>query len=444
MASISTSDGKRRIQFVDVDGKRKTLRLPDGTSKKLAESIKKLVERLLSNKILGGSIDREDAVWLATDGKAIRTKLEQVGLIAPSVPAPIKPRQTLAAFLTDYLKRRGESVKPGTVEVWKQVVDNLNAYLPKGIYLDDVTAGHAKAFLESITGKMAKSTVDKRVRFARQFFADAVDWELIATNPFSKVKTTTPKAKSNVEVPVETIKRVLAVCDPSWKTIVALSRYGGLRCPSEVLSLRWCDVDFENGMMYIPEPKVEHHDGRGVRACPIFGELRPFLDDAFELRTTEFVVDQQVYRDRANTSHGWKNSNLRTQFIRILAKAGITPWKRLFHSMRASRQTELERVHPLHVVCSWLGNTERIARSNYLLITEADVQRAQKVTHNPTHETQEVTQNPTQHLACTEHALSQQPQENIGENAVFPAKSKENQRRGQDSNLRTSFTRSVH
>ncbi len=59
MASISTSDGKRRIQFVDVDGKRKTLRLPDGTSKKLAESIKKLVERLLSNKILGGlSIER--------------------------------------------------------------------------------------------------------------------------------------------------------------------------------------------------------------------------------------------------------------------------------------------------------------------------------------------------------------------------------------------------
>lgn len=444
MASLSNVAGKRRIQFVDVDGKRKTIRLPDGTSKKNAESLKTLVERLLARKILGGSIDREDAIWLATTGSAIRPKLEQAGLIEPAEPTPAKPRQTLEAFLVDYLKRRGSAVKPGTVEVWKQVVDNLNEFMPKGILLDDVTAGHAKAFFEAITGKMAKSTVDKRVRFARQFFADAVDWELIPANPFAKVKTTTPKAKSNVDVPTETVNRVLAACDPTWRTIVALSRFGGLRCPSEVLSIRWCDIDFDKGLMYIPEPKVEHHDGRGVRACPIFGELRPYLDDAFELRSSEYVVEHPVYRERANTAQGWKNANLRTQFIRILNKAGVKPWKRLFHSMRASRQTELEREHPLHVVCAWLGNTERIARSNYLLITDADVERAQKVTHNPTHSAQKVTQNPTQHGTRTEHAASQESAENIGENAVFPAKSKENQRRGQDSNLRTGLTRSVH
>jgi hypothetical protein len=40
--------------------------------------------------------------------------------------------------------------------------------------------------------------------------------------------------------------------------------------------------------------------------------------------------------------------------------------------MRASRQTELQREFPLHVVCSWLGNSPRIAQQSYLLVTEDD------------------------------------------------------------------------
>jgi hypothetical protein len=35
--------------------------------------------------------------------------------------------------------------------------------------------------------------------------------------------------------------------------------------------------------MNIPEPKVEHHEGRGILSCPIFPELRPILDEAFEI-----------------------------------------------------------------------------------------------------------------------------------------------------------------
>jgi hypothetical protein len=49
---------------------------------------------------------------------------------------------------------------------------------------------------------------------------------------------------------------------------------------------------------------------------------------------------------------------------------------RLFHSMRASRQTELQREFPIHVVCSWLGNSPRIAQQSYLLVTEDDFARA--------------------------------------------------------------------
>ena len=142
------------------------------------------------------------------------------------------------------------------------------------------------------------------------------------------------------------------------------------------------DTRTEQGLystiMSIPEPKVEHHEGRGIRSCPIFPELRPILDEAFEIfgDKSEYVVAAPQYRAAANTAMGWKNSNLRTEMTRLLRRAGVSGWPRLFHSMRASRQTELQREFPLHVVCSWLGNSPRIAQQSYLLVTEDDFAKA--------------------------------------------------------------------
>jgi hypothetical protein len=53
----------------------------------------------------------------------------------------------------------------------------------------------------------------------------------------------------------------------------------------------------------------------------------------------------------------------------------VSGWPRLFHSMRANRQTELYSEFPLHVFCSWLGNSPRIAQQSYLPVTEDDFAR---------------------------------------------------------------------
>jgi integrase len=383
MASLNHDpNGTVRIQFVAVDGSRKTIRLGK-CSKRDATSIKFRVESLLSSTITG-TLDRDTSLWLASiteKNPDLRSKLEAVGLVEPIEPEPIKPALMLSTFLDDFLERNGKSKKPGTLEVWRQVIALLNEYLPD-IALADVTKGHAKKFHEDLKGRgLASTTIHKRIGFARQFFEDAVDWELIPANPFNRVKTQSTSLKSNVEVTRETIAQVMKHCDPTWQLIIALSRYGGLRCPSETLSLRWSDIDWEQSRMSIPEPKVEHHEGRGVRSCPIFPELRPYLDRAWAAwqesdDETDYVVNKPAYRAAADTGEGWKNSNLRTQLIKKLRKAGIPPWKRLFHSMRASRQTELEKEHPIHVVCSWLGNTEAIAKKSYLLVTDSDFEQA--------------------------------------------------------------------
>ncbi len=113
--------------------------------------------------------------------------------------------------------------------------------------------------------------------------------------------------------------------------------------------------------MSIPEPKVEHHEGRGARSCPIFPELRPILDEAFEIfgDKSEYVVAAAQYRAAANTAMGWKNSNLRTEMTRLLRRAGVSGWPPV--ALATCRQTVevlLTRRPPLG--SGWL----RVARSH--------------------------------------------------------------------------------
>lgn len=54
----------------------------------------------------------------------------------------------------------------------------------------------------------------------------------------------------------------------------------------------------------------------------------------------------------------------------MLRRAGVRAWERLFHNLRASRETELTSEHPLHVVCSWIGNSAIIAAKHYLQVTD--------------------------------------------------------------------------
>jgi hypothetical protein len=87
------------------------------------------------------------------------------------------------------------------------------------------------------------------------------------------------------------------------------------------------------------------------------------------------------------------NSNLRTQLERILARAGLEPWPRLFQNLRSTRETELASEYPLHVVTYWIGNTARIAAEHYLQIPDEVYEKAAQ---NAAHEAQKQAQHPPQ------------------------------------------------
>lgn len=132
--------------------------------------------------------------------------------------------------------------------------------------------------------------------------------------------------------------------------------------------LRWEDVDWERDRLTIRSPKTEHHAGGASRIIPLFGEIRGPLLDVYEQAEpgTPYVI----------TRYRRSNANLRTLFCKIIVRAGLKPWPKLFHNLRSTRQTELSELYPSHVVCKWLGNSEAIAREHYLQMTDAHFEKA--------------------------------------------------------------------
>jgi len=153
----------------------------------------------------------------------------------------------------------------------------------------------------------------------------------------------------------------------------ALSRFGGLRRPSEHLAVTWDGIDRENDRIRIKSPKAEHHAGKISRTIPIFPELRPHLGASFDQAAEGGVHVITRYRKTS--------ANLRRSLTRILECAGLKPWPKLFQNFRSRRETELVVQFPIHVVCSWIGNTKAVAVKHYLQTTE---EHFRKATQNPT------------------------------------------------------------
>ena len=331
------------------------------TSDRNAERVRDKIEELVKFRRLNQTMTLEVAAWVAKLPDELANRLAELNLIDPpnNVAMP-----TLVEFVDRYIAKRTDT-KPATLIVYKRCRTLLSAYF-KTTRLDKVTVADAKDFtrwMKTEKKPLAENTARRMNGFVRQFINDAVDAELLTKNPFKSkdIKVAVRGDANGFQFLslTDTAKLIDACPDSQWRLIVALSRFGGLRTPSETLALRWCDVDWQANTINVTSPKTAHHDGHGQRTIPLFGDLRPYLEEAFNPED-EFLITR--YRDATQ--------NMRTQFIRIVVKAGLKPWSQPFHAMRKSRQTELADRHPEHVVCGWLGNSKAVAREFYLKTTD--------------------------------------------------------------------------
>ncbi len=384
MATMTRRGAKRwQIQFQDLQGQRRSITLRCAYD--AAREFKAHLEKLLECRRVGAALPPGLAGWVAGLDLKVRQKLAALDL----VPAPENTSQgiTLGQWLEQLWARRPDW-KGSTQNTYNNTKNDLLDYFDPDRPLDSITPGEAKNFSRWLStrtkkrgqGTLAPNTVKRRMQAAKMIFEAAVEHELISRNPFGWVRGC---VRGNPErmrfIDRETTQRVIGACpDAQWRLLVALARYGGLRVPSEAVILRAEDVDLERGVLRVRSPKTEHHPRHAVREIPLFPELRPYVLDVLEAMPEgeTHLIWRYKHLAKNYKQKGFHTANLRTQFAKIIRRAGLEPWPKLWQNLRSSRQTELAEHFPQHVVCAWIGNSQPVAQEHYLQVHEEHYRRA--------------------------------------------------------------------
>lgn len=376
MATLSKKNkGAWAIQFRDDHGRRKTISLGNHFTERTARELRDAVERLVRTRDNGTPLDRRTETWIQTACVEILDKLTQAGLVR--IPA----RVTLGEIWKSFMDQKA-NVKDATLETYEHSKRRFFLFFDAGEEISDLTTARLEEWKEFLRTKvprdrskvlgLAKSTIAGTVTKAKAVFNWAVRSELLDKSPLDGIgRGSFINREKDRHITMDEYRRLLDACPcQDWRTIIALARIGGIRCPSELLRLRWMDVNFERSRFYVRSPKTEHHAGKEGRLVPLFPELRIELERHFEDERSEgaeFVINR--YRDPERT-------NLGTQFGRIVQLAGIGPIEKPFTNMRASRSTEVYAEFGAFLESKWIGHSSKTARDHYLQVREIDFELA--------------------------------------------------------------------
>jgi len=363
MASISKEpNGRRTIQFVGADGKRRSIRLGK-VSQRTAEAVKVKVEALNAAVITGQVPDDEVSRWLSSLDAAMVDRLAAAGLV------PRRASATIGDFVESYIDSRNADAKPNTLLSFRTAKQHLVGYFGRDKRMKGITLGDVDDYRRHLLADHADSSVNLFLRLARQFFRAAARKGLIRENPFTGVPCGVRVNRDRFHyVSMADYQAVLGAC-PSleWRVLVGLARIGGLRVPSESGGLEWSNVDWERARLLVHAPKLERHSGRADRWVPLFPGLRELLEQAWAAAPEGSVYLLPTLR---------MAKNLRPNFQTIIRRAGLTVWEKPFINCRASRATELATEYPGFVAAAWLGHTERIADAHYRHTLESHFEAA--------------------------------------------------------------------
>ena len=365
MASITNSNGLKTIQFkYSTGGKRYSIRCGKLTMKQ-AEKIKTKVEELVICKETASPWSMELTSWINAIGVDLTKSLVSVGLLAN-----LKITTELQAFIADYIEGRTDA-KLNTRNAMMSAMKQAVSFFGAKRQMQTVTRADCNGFKIHLQGKYSLAYTGTTIKTVKRFFNAAIHANQIIKNPFDGLKIPAQKNASRqffVDRPM--LDKLLEACpDHQWKMIIALARIGGLRTPCEVLLLKWSDINWHLGKFLVHSPKTEHHEGKDQRFVPLFPVLKELLEEGFHNAEDGEIFVINRYRDA--------KQNLRTTFQKIIQRAGLLAWPKLFNNLRSSRSTELVRGGcPMHLLTAWLGNSEKIQIDHYLQVNDSDYESA--------------------------------------------------------------------
>ncbi|MEM7599849.1 MAG: tyrosine-type recombinase/integrase [Verrucomicrobiota bacterium] len=287
---------------------------PDG--RRLKKSTKSK-DRLTAQRIADGW---EEASAKLREGELIESQARQVfdSMLRDS-GEPELSLVTVRMFLEEILSVKSKSASKATLSkysgIFRDFLEFLGGDADKRI--DRIKPLHIERFLDAdqAEGRSA-STVNLRLNILGIAFNRAWKLGVIPVNPVNTVDRRRGSSESRELFSDEQIRKILAAADHSWKGMILLGRYCGLRI-SDAANLTWENIT-DDWIVYTPAKTAGRRSKRDEQLeVPISGSLREYFDEWPRERTGPLFPELH-HLPRAATLSRW--------FMVLVKQVGIDPY----------------------------------------------------------------------------------------------------------------------
>jgi integrase len=167
--------------------------------------------------------------------------------------------RTFGELANHYTKHELPNKSPYTVEVYTGYLKTWIRPTWAGHLLSDVKAVAVESWLRTVT--LSPGTKAKLRNLMHTIFNHAMRWEFASVNPITLVRQSAKRTRVPEVLTAEEIGALLSELKDPWRTAVYLAVTTGLRV-SELLALKWEDVDFASGEIRLSRGIVRQRIGQ--------------------------------------------------------------------------------------------------------------------------------------------------------------------------------------
>lgn len=283
-----------------------------------------------------GTVNRKERIGTVEQYATKSAARKACELLRANINREARTPRTFGELADHYIKHELPSKTPYTREVYTGYLDTW--ILPKWEQhsLSDVKAVAVESWLKTVT--LSPGTKAKLRNLMHAIFNHAMRWEFFSVNPISLVRQSAKRTRVPDVLTAQEIGALLSELKEPWRTAFYVAVTTGLRV-SELLALKWTDVEFATGEIRLSRGIVRQHIGEmkteaSRKPIPLdagladvltqWRECCPYNRDADYIFGSPDMKGQQPY---------WPNAAMEDHIRPAAKRAGIQ--KRLgWHTLR--------------------------------------------------------------------------------------------------------------